>query len=202
MLLAGLAGLVAGAVVAPFLPWQAGALIGWDAAASVFMVWVWWQIGPLDAAATRALARREDTGAAVSDLVVLGAGLACLVGIGLALLRAGHAHGGAKAALIALGVLSVVLSWASVHTVYTLRYARLFYGDTPGAGVDFHDPTPPTYHDFAYLSFTVGMTFQVSDPEITHRVMRGMVLRHGLLSFVFGAVIVGLTINVVATLLQ
>src|ERR1022692_1210369 len=98
----------------------------------------------------------------MSELIVLSAGVALLAAVGLVLVRAGHATGGTKAYLITLGVLSVALSWALVHTVFTLRYARAFYG-TPVGGIDFNEDDPPTYLDFAYLAVTIGMTFQVSD---------------------------------------
>jgi len=95
----------------------------------------------------------------------------------------------------------VFLSWAVVHTEYTLRYARLFYAGKAG-GLDFHQipNTEPQYSDFAYVALTVGMTFQVSDPEVTSTVMRATILRHALLAYLFGVVIIGIVINVVAGL--
>jgi uncharacterized membrane protein len=86
-----------------------------------------------------------------------------------------------------------------VHTVFTLRYAELYYADEPG-GLDFHGDGEPTYHDFAYLAFTIGMTFQVSDTEVTAREFRKTILRHALLSFVFGATVIATTVNLVASL--
>ena len=103
--------------------------------------------------------------------------------------------------LIAVGVVSVALSWGAVHTIFTLRYARIYYTDTEG-GIDFNEKDPPNYIDFAYMAFTIGMTFQVSDTNISDKRMRRTALRHALLSFIFGAVILGLTINVVGTLLS
>ena len=92
-----------------------------------------------------------------------------------------------------------MLSWALIHTIFTLRYARLFYSQEHG-GIDFHHQSPPAYSDFAYLAFTVGMTFQVSDTELTTRQMRATVLRHALVSYLFGAVFVAMTINLLAQL--
>jgi uncharacterized membrane protein len=100
---------------------------------------------------------------------------------------------------VGLGVASVVLSWALVHTLYTLRYAALYYGE-PAGGIDFTSAEPPTYRDFAYLSFTIGMTFQVSDTPVQSPVMRRTVLRHALLSYLFGTGILATTINLVASL--
>jgi uncharacterized membrane protein len=85
-----------------------------------------------------------------------------------------------------------------LHTLYTLRYARLYY--TSGKGIDFNQADPPQYTDFAYLSFTVGMTYQVSDTNITTHSIRATALRHSLLSFVFGSVILASTINLVINL--
>lgn len=79
------------------------------------------------------------------------------------------------------------------------RYAELYYDDEPG-GIDFGDSHLPAYSDFAYLAFTVGMTFQVSDTEVTGSMLRKAVLRQALLSYVFGAVIIATLINLVAGL--
>jgi uncharacterized membrane protein len=132
---------------------------------------------------------------------VLLSGVALLAAVGLVLVRAGNASGGTKAYLISLGVLSVALSWSLVHTVFTLRYARSFYSN-PIGGIDFNEDDPPTYLDFAYLALTIGMTFQVSDTNLTSKRIRRIALAHALLSYLFGAVIVALVINVVASLLN
>ena len=100
-----------------------------------------------------------------------------------------------------LGLLSVVLSWTIVHTVYALRYARAYYSE-PNGGIEFNEEEPPTYTDFAYFAFTVGMTFQVADTNITSKAVRRITLHHALLSYLFGAVLLGLVINVVSTLLK
>jgi uncharacterized membrane protein len=98
-------------------------------------------------------------------------------------------------------VVSVVLAWASVHSVFTLRYASTYYVES-GGGVDFNQKQPPRYSDFAYLAFTLGMTFQVSDTDLTTGTIRRLALRHALLSYLFGAVIVALVINVIGSLLK
>jgi uncharacterized membrane protein len=106
-----------------------------------------------------------------------------------------------KAYLIALGLLSVVLSWTVVHTVYMLRYARAYYSE-PAGGIEFNEEEPPAYTDFAYFSFTIGMCFQVSDTSIISKAVRRITLYRALLSYLFGAVLLGLVINVVAALLK
>jgi len=198
----GVVGVVVGTGSAAFVAWQAAPLLGWAGAALVYLGLVWRTIARLDAGATSRLATREDPSAPVADLMILGAGLACLGAVGLVLVKAANSHGGAKALLIALGVLSVALAFACVHTVFTLRYAREYYGRGKGGGIDFHTDEPPDFIDFAYVAFTIGLTFQVSDTDLVSSRIRRLALRHALVSFLFGAIIIGLTINVVASLLH
>ena len=201
LVVAVVAGLIGGPLVALAAPWQAAVLLGWDITAAIFLLWVWSTIGPRDATRTRQIAVREDPSVAVADTAIVVAGVACLGAVAFVLIKASTSHGGAKALLIALGVASVALSWGSLHTIFTLRYARIYYTGAAG-GIEFNEKDPPNYVDFAYMAFTIGMTFQVSDTDISSKTMRSTALRHALLSFVFGAVIVALTINVVASLLH
>jgi len=122
-----------------------------------------------------------------------------LVGAGLLLLRAASADNPAPNLMVGLVVLSAVLSWASVHAVFTLRYAHLYY--TSGGGIDWHADDRPDFGDFAYVALTLGMTFQVSDTDIRTKQIRKAVIRHALLSYLFGVVVLATTINVIASLL-
>jgi uncharacterized membrane protein len=192
-------GLVVGCVVSLVVAWQAAILVGWSATALVYLAWTWAKIGRMNPEQTKVHARAEDPGRRASEAIVLVAGVALLGAVGLILIKAGQSHGAPKAYFIAIGVVSVVFSWATVHTIFTLRYTRTYY--QRDEGVDFNEDTPPAYLDFAYLAFTIGMTFQVSDTNLTTKSMRRIALTHALLSFLFGAVIVALTINVVASLL-
>jgi len=196
-----LAGAVAGVVVSLFTVPSAAILAGWDVAVVIYLAWVWIAVWRLDPGTTARLAKREDPSAPVAELVVISAGIAMLVAVGFALVRAGQATDGMKAFLVTLGLLSVVLSWIIVHTVYALRYARAYYSE-PDGGIEFNEEEPPTYTDFAYFAFTVGMTYQVADTNITSKVIRRTTLHHAFLSYLFGAVLLGLVINVVATLLK
>jgi uncharacterized membrane protein len=108
-------------------------------------------------------------------------------------------QGIAEALHVGLGLASVILSWALVHTIFTLRYAHLYY-DGPDGGIDFNGSGPPDYADFAYLAFTIGMTFQVSDTALRAAVIRRTALRHGLLSYLFGTGVLATSINVIASL--
>ena len=194
-------GTAIGALTLFIVPWQAAVLLGWIAAALLYVIGVWATVRSFDAATTKRNAVHQDPSMATTDLLVVFAGVACLAAVGLALVKAGSAHGGTKAYLIAIGVVSVALAWAAVHTVYTLLYARLYYS-APVGGIDFNEPDDPTYLDFAYLSLTIGMTFQVSDTNLTTKRVRRSALHHALLSYLFGAVIIALLINVVSSLLH
>ena len=198
---AALAGVVAGIAASPFITWPAAILVGWDAASVCYLAWTWKIVGGLDAAETRRHANIEDASRRTAEGIVLAAGVALLAAVGLVLIKAGESHGGTKAYLIAIGVVSVMLSWATIHTVFMLRYTRSHY-QTPDGAVDFNEKDPPRYLDFAYLAFTIGMTFQVSDTNLTTKPIRRIALSHALLSYLFGAVIVALAINIVASLLS
>jgi uncharacterized membrane protein len=194
-----LAGCAVAAGVSPFAPWEIIPAAGWGAAACLYVAWVWITTARLDAEETARLATREDPGRAATDALLLAAGVSSLAEVGFILSKAGGTHGGERTALVASSVASVVLSWALIHTLFALRYARMYYGGTPG-GIDFGDGKRPTYLDFAYVAFTIGMTFQVSDTDLQTREFRVVALRHALLSFLFGAVILATTINLVAGL--
>jgi uncharacterized membrane protein len=159
-------------------------------------------IWPLDAQATADLAAREDPTQVVADAVLLLAAVASLGAIGAVIAQSRSSHGSVEAAQIGLSVGSVVISWVLVHTIFTLRYARLYYsgGAHSEGGVDFEHHVRPPYSDFAYLSFTIGMTFQVSDTDLQSAAYRRLALRHALVSYLFGAVIVAAMVNLIASL--
>ena len=179
--------------------WSVAALCASDVAALVFVAWVWLSVGRADAAATARIARTEDASRIAAESVLLGAGAASLVAVAFTLSQAGAATAPDRGLLTALAVGSVALAWTSVHTVHLLRYARLYYSQ-PEGGVDFGSQAPD-YSDFAYLALTIGMTFQVSDTELTARRVRRVALHHALLSYLFGTVILAITVNSVAGLL-
>ena len=186
-----------GVCVAGF--WPYAATIGWAAACVVYISWVWTVIGKMDARATATHATREDPARATSEVLIVLAGTASLVAVAFVLVQAKGSHGSTKDVLASIAVLSVALSWFLVHTLFTLRYARLYYTGVDG-GIDFNQKEPPSYLEFAYLSFTIGMTFQVSDTNLEAPDIRATALRHGLLSFVFGSVVLATTINLIASL--
>jgi uncharacterized membrane protein len=174
------------------------ALAGWIAAASVYVLWTQFILRRMDAEQTRRWATREDPTRWIADVVILTASIASLGGVGYVVVAGSHSgHSAIEAAIV--GVLTVGASWFAVHTLYTVHYARLYYSGEPG-GINFHDPEPPCFRDFAYLAYTVGMTYQVSDTEIGLTSIRATVLRHALLSYLLGAVVLAVTINLIAGL--
>ena len=198
MLVAAVPGVVAVVLIGLLGPVAVAPLIGWDISAATFLVWTWLTLHGLDGPATKQHAVRDDPTRASADLTVLIASAASLVAVGFLIGRASHAHGSAQVLQAALAVGSVVMSWLVVHTTYMLRYAVIYHAD--GKGVDFNQDAPPRYTDFAYLAFTIGMTFQVSDTPLTSSAMRMNALRHALLSYLYGTFIIAATINLIAGL--
>jgi uncharacterized membrane protein len=193
----GACGLVAVAALAPFAAWPVTVLSGWIVAAATLVFRVWLRVAPLDAVETAAVATSEDASRASAHIMVIGASVVSLVGVAVTLARASTTSGGPKVLLSSVAILTVISSWLLVHTVFTLRYAHAYYGD-PVGGIDFRSDENPDYHDFAYVSFTIGMTFQISDTDLTSSTLRRLALRQALLSYLFGAVILAMTINITA----
>jgi uncharacterized membrane protein len=200
LLVAGPVGVLAGVLAGLAGSWQLAVLVGWDAAAIALVAPLWTFIPTFDAADTERVATREDDSRAATDLIVVATSLVSLVGVVLGLAHAGTRDGAPAVVLTVVSVLTVLVSWATVQTLFTLRYARLYY-TAPIGGIQFGTGDRPDYLDFAYLAFTVGMTFQVSDTDVDARAVRRTVLRHALVSYVYGTVIVGVTINVLGSLI-
>jgi uncharacterized membrane protein len=180
-------------------PWAAAVLLAWDATAVAYLASVWGSVARLTAARTRQLASAEDGSRRAAEGMLVAASVASLVAVGFILAEAGRAAPGQRGLLTAFAVVSVLLAWSVVHTVFALSYARLYYAP-PVGGLGFGEGDPPGYGDFAYVAFTIGMTYQVSDTEISKRPIRRAAIHHALLSYVFGAMILGIIINSIATL--
>jgi uncharacterized membrane protein len=198
LLVATAIGIVVLAISLVFLSWQLSLLLGYDAAAIYLIAIVFTLIRRFDAARTRASATREDDSRFAAQFALLSASVFALVAVAFELSLASKETGATKAVLVTTGLATVALSWLVVHTVYTLRYAHLYY-TAPVGGIDFKCNDEPDYRDFAYVAFTVGMTFQVSDSDITRPNIRHTVLRHALLSYLFGAVILAVLVNTIAS---
>jgi uncharacterized membrane protein len=195
-------GAVAGVVVAVAVAPRLGPLVGWCTAGLVALVWVWRICWPQDSAGTERLAREESSSRVTDDAIIT----ACIASIGavvIALIQSRSQTGDAiSVALVILGVLGTVMAWALVNTVYAFKYARLYFLDHREGGFDFKQDTPPTYSDFAYLAFTVGMSFAVAEVEPTSSDTRRKALPHALLSYLFGTVLIAVAINLVTNLGQ
>jgi uncharacterized membrane protein len=174
------------------------ALVGWVVGAGVYVGWTRLILGGMDAEQTCRYATREDPTRTITEVIIVSASIASLGGVGY-VVAAGSRSGSEAISAAIVGILTVAASWFALHTLFTVHYARLYYSDEPG-GINFHDPEPPRFRDFAYVAYTVGMTYQVSDTEIGLTSIRATVLRHALLSYLLGAVVLAVTINLIAGL--
>ena len=188
---------VAGAVGASW-SWLLAPSAGWIAASATFSLWVRIVVSRLSPAETSLHATREDPTQPVAQVLLIAASIASFGAIALLLVEARSATEEETFAFAAAALGTVTASWLLIQVLFTLRYAAVFYR-AGGAGIDFNQSEPPRYGDFAYLAFTLGMTYQVSDTDITSSVMRREVLRHSLLSFLFGVGVLATTINLVTT---
>jgi uncharacterized membrane protein len=196
-------GVIAGVLAGVLFRSAIGPLAGFDVAALSYLGLIWTIIWPLDADGTAGHASREDPSRATADLALLLAAVASLAGVAVLMVQAHSAHGSTRDTEIAISIATVIASWLLVHTIFTLKYARLYYDDTDDGtdrAVDFENKVRPPYSDFAYLAFTIGMTFQVSDTDLQTTAYRRLALRHALLSYLFGAVVLAATVNLVASL--
>jgi uncharacterized membrane protein len=194
-----LAGLLVAVALVPFARWPIALIGGWDTCAVLFLVTVWITIGPADGDRTRELSTRQDETRASARLLLVVASIVSLAAIGFPLSFAGNDDDTERVLLISLALVTVALSWLVVNTVFTLRYADLYFHEHVGA-IDFGESSTPSYRDFAYLAFTIGMTYQVSDTTLRDHTIRRTVLVHALMSYVFGVVIVATGINLMAGL--
>lgn len=176
---------------------------GWDAFALATLLLLWVSIYQADIDRIRAVAAKEDFSRTVSFLFVLMAAGASLLAVVFLLGTLHSMPPAAQVRRLALLVVAVGSSWLLVHTVFTLRYAHMYYDqDTPGqdnGGLDFPgDDKEPDYLDIAYFAFVIGMTAQTADVSITGRPIRRLSLVHCLISFGFNTALVALVINGVA----
>ncbi|MGY1669326.1 DUF1345 domain-containing protein [Geodermatophilus sp. SYSU D00710] len=192
-------GLVAGGLTTVAGVPELAVLVGWAVAAGGLLFWVWRISWPRDAEGTKRLAEEEGQ-TRVTDTAVLGAAVASLAAVVEALVRSssGDAVG---VATVVLGVLVVILSWALVNTVFALKFARHYYSGGDG-GIDFGQREPPAYSDFAYVAFTVGMSFAMPDTQVEDTSIRKVALGHALLSYLFGTVVIAVAVNLVTNLGQ
>lgn len=190
---AAVVGALVGGTVGVLVDVRMGVLAGIATAATLFVVAGWLVLWPMDVDRTRGTVQREDFRPLVEELVIVLAAVGALVGTVMLLLLSGSQSGVAAAAT---GPLAVFMVWAALHLMYATRYAHLYYSK-PQGGIDFNTSASPTYRDFLYFSYNLGMTYQVSDTSVGSSAVRTVVLRHCLLSYVFGTVILATMINLV-----
>jgi uncharacterized membrane protein len=195
LVIAVLVGVVVGLALGLSAEVPLGILAGVASGFAFFLATGWLLLWRMDAEQTRRHAARETFRPALEETAVVGAAVAALVCIAVLLVGSRH-HSGRALAAVALA--AVFLAWASLHLMYAARYANLYY-TAPVGGIDFNDPDyPPAFRDFFYFSYNLGMTYQVSDTSVSHPEVRAVTLRHCLLSYVFGTVILATTLNLVA----
>jgi uncharacterized membrane protein len=181
-------------------------IVTWDAYAVCLLALAWMRILTAKPRDLVRLASLQHTGRMLILGFVLGAACASFGAVGYLLISAKGLPKEPFASHILAAVGTVVLSWLVVHTVFTLHYAFLYYIqpdlEHAGGGLQFPDgdQLEPDYQDFAYFSFVIGMTSQVSDVQIACRQIRRWALLHGMISFAFNAAILGLSINVLSGL--
>ena len=172
------------------------ALVGWDAGVALYLIGAFTLLVRSDVARIRRRAAILDEGRVAILAVVVGAAVASLGGIVAQL-------GGERAAShLALATVTILLSWSLVHLIFALHYAHEFYAAKPrGGGLTFPGGEEPDYWDFLYFSLVIGMTSQVSDVAVTGRTIRRTVAAHGVVSFLFNAALIALSVNIAASAL-
>ena len=183
-------------------------VVVWDMFTLTILALAWVVISTKDPYEARRNARLQDSSATFLFVFVISAATASLVAVGLLLLSAKNLSPTALARHIALSVTAVVLSWMLVHTLFALRYAHLYFRDAReverhavSGGLVFPGKDSLDYFDFAYFSFVVGMTCQVSDVQVSSSQMRRVTLVHGLISFAFNTAILAMFVNIIAGLI-
>jgi uncharacterized membrane protein len=199
-----IAGLIVTVVLLPFLKWGLALVVGWDAAAVTILLTIWPVIVRADSSLAPQLASRQDETKGAARALLVGASVASLLGAGYVLHLAERESGAPRVLLIGVAVLTVVLSWTVINTVFTLRYADQHFVARQG-GIEFgteDGQQHPGYSDFAYVAFTIGMTYQVSDTTLRNPRVRRTALTHALLAYVFGVVIIAGSVNLIASLFR
>lgn len=202
-----LIGVVTGVVLAvalgQLIPWTLASMAGVILAESVFLVLSLRVIVPMDSQQTADNVLSENLSPLEDELVLVVASAAAI--ISLVVLGLSQHHGSAQEITAAVFMLLGVFgAWACVQQTYSIHYAYLYYLEDDG-GVNFHEEdesVKPRFTDFMYLSYSIGMTYGVTDPEITSQTVRSTVLRHSVLAFVFGMAILGAAINLIAGIFQ
>ena len=174
-------------------------LVGWDLGIGLYLALAFHMMAASDVHHIRRRAARQDEGQLAILVLTVAAALASLAAI-FAELGMSAAEASRPRSHVLLATLTILLSWAFIHTIFALHYAHEFYDETAGRGMSFPGGDPnPDYWDFVYFSFVIGMTSQVSDVAITSKVIRRTATVHGIVSFLFNAALLALTVNIAAS---
>ena len=192
-------GVAAGLLLSLRYPTVLATVGGWDVGGLALLTIAWLIITPSDAAATRKRAATDDPGRTAVYALTLFTSATSLLAATVLVGGASDMTPQASRELIALCLLTVAISWTLTHTAFALRYAHLYYREDPkgAGGVDFPGGALPSYSDFAYLAFTVGMTFQVSDTDVSSAQIRRTILMHAVISFAYNTAILTFVLNLV-----
>lgn len=184
-----------------FLPpsWRLASrlLVAWDIFVAIYMVLAYVTVFSYGTADIRRQAARQDDG---RFFILVMTGLGAFASIAAIVVELGIKP--QHAPQLALAVVTIVLSWAAIHTTFALHYAHDYYRGTKAGGLAFpgaSEGSDPDYWDFVYLSFVIGMTAQVSDVGITDKIIRRTATAHGVISFIFNTALVALMVNIAAS---
>ncbi len=178
--------------------------LAWMLAVTAYLIPTLLMIHHPDKARMRQRAKDIDMSLWEIVAVVVLAGAFSLFAVAGVLQRAKELEGAEHAVYLAIGVLTIVLSWFMLHVIYAVHYAHLYYDpaerkdNKPRGGVAFPETKEPDYWDFVYFSFVIGMTCQVSDVPVNERGFRHLVTAHGIISFFYNTVVVALAVNIAA----
>jgi uncharacterized membrane protein len=170
-------------------------LVAWDIALGLYLVLAFRLMTNCDVNHIKHRAAHQDEGRVTILVLVVASALASLLAI---LAELGGAN--RQPAHLVLAAVTILLSWAFTHTIFAIHYAHEYYSEKgrKGGGLNFPGDEPPDYWDFIYFSFVVGMTSQVSDVAVTSSTLRRLVTAHGVVSFIFNATLLALTVNIAA----
>lgn len=186
-------------------------ILVWSSFCFTILSLLWAIILTTSASEVRVIAGKQDSSRTIIFIFVLFASFVSLFAVILLMRILPDSRQSGYPYHVGFAILSVILSWLMIHTIFAIRYTHLYYNlmyenrmsqKEHKGGLIFPDDDPPDYFDFAYFSFVIGMTWQVSDVQITSKRIRRIVLIHALLSFVFNTVILALTINIISNLIQ
>jgi uncharacterized membrane protein len=201
-----LCGVVLLIMMPPIMDGPSRALICWDVGVAVYIAMAFQLFLHPHIEFMPAQAAAQEEGEWTIFAVTIAATVICLVAILGEFSRTKGENTGQQTARVLLVVVTLALTWLMVHVTFAFRYAHEFYAMSEGktevdGGLQFPGEDDPDYLDFMYFSLVLGMTFQVSDVQITSRKLRRVATVQGVLSFVFNTVILALTVNIAASLL-